>query len=130
MYPKNEKAYVGSNNVKQGKPSTIIYIKRNKLKTQGLIDFHKKKKKKRRKWINQALEEAMEVGEKGTCSMRKVAKSLNIFSTFFKGKMHTKMDHFLKKQEFKKFHSTVLNFYFIFGITGSMVIKSIYPKKN
>jgi hypothetical protein len=56
----------------------------------------------------------MEVGEKGTCSMRKVAKSLNIFSTFFKGKMHTKMDHFLKKQEFKKFHSTVLNFYFIF----------------
>jgi len=47
MYPKNEKAYVGSNNVKQGKPSTIIYIKRNKLKTQGLIDFHKKKKKKK-----------------------------------------------------------------------------------
>jgi hypothetical protein len=27
MYPKNEEAFVGSINIRQGKPSTIIYIK-------------------------------------------------------------------------------------------------------
>jgi len=49
MYPKNEETYVGSDNVRQGKPSTIIYIKRKKLTTQGLIDFHQKRKKEMHK---------------------------------------------------------------------------------
>jgi hypothetical protein len=45
MHPKNEEAYVGLDDVRQGKPSTIIYIKRNKLRTQGLVDFHQKREK-------------------------------------------------------------------------------------
>jgi hypothetical protein len=45
MYPNNKEAYVGSDDVRQAKPSTIIYIKRNKLRTQGLIDFHQKREK-------------------------------------------------------------------------------------
>jgi len=49
---------------------------------------------------------------------------------FFKGEMHTKMDLFLKKQEFTKVHSIVLIFLFVFlGIMSSMVIKSIYQKQ-
>jgi hypothetical protein len=45
MYPINEETYVGSDNVRQRKPSTIIYIKRKKIKDPRVNRLPPKKKK-------------------------------------------------------------------------------------